>query len=93
MKFKYNPEKNSILLTQRGIGFEEIITEISQGNILGIYYHHNQEKYPNQKIMHVKCLGKIYLVPYVIEKNGNIFLKTIYPSRKATKFHLPKLSI
>ena len=27
----------------------------------------------------------IWIIPYVIEKNGDIFLKTLYPSRKYTK--------
>lgn len=29
----------------------------------------------------------VWLVPYVTEKNGDIFLKTLYPSRKYTKLH------
>jgi len=36
MNFKYNYEKNSQLLETRGIGFEEIIQAISEGNILDI---------------------------------------------------------
>lgn len=74
-----------MLLAQRGLGFEEIIEEISNGNLLQITNHHNQKLYPNQKIFHVRCLAKVYLVPYIIEENGSFFLKTLYPSRKATK--------
>jgi uncharacterized DUF497 family protein len=87
MKFEYNFEKNAQLIKERGLGFEEIITEINNGNLVNITAHHNQEKYPEQKIMHIKCLGKIYLVPYVITKEGIIFLKTLFPSRKATKLY------
>ena len=87
MNFRYNPEKNAILLQTRGIGFEEIIEQINQGNLINISAHHNPSKYPNQKIMHVRILDKIYLVPYIIENNGSIFLITLYPSRKATKEH------
>ncbi len=85
MKFRYNQDKNAKLLLERGIGFEEIIEEIANGNLVKITNHHNKEIYPNQKILHVICLDKVYLIPYVIEENGTIFLKTLYPSRKATK--------
>lgn len=85
MKFNYCPEKNAKLILERGLGFEEMIEEISNGNIIKISKHHNQTLYPNQKILFVKCLNMVYIVPYVIEEDGTIFLKTLYPSRKATK--------
>lgn len=49
--------------------------------------HPNQKKYPNQKILIVDVEGYAYLVPFVIEKEG-YFLKTIIPSRKATRQYL-----
>lgn len=85
MKFSYNPDKNAKLILERGIGFEEMIEEISNGHLVKITNHHNQALYPNQKILHILCLDVVYLVPYVIEEDGTIFLKTLYPSRKATK--------
>ncbi|MEY3182844.1 MAG: hypothetical protein RLZ35_829 [Pseudomonadota bacterium] len=85
MHFRYNPEKNALLLRERGIGFDQIIEEIENGKLLQITYHHNQTLYPKQKIFHVQCLDKVYLVPYIVESDGSIFLKTVYPSRKATK--------
>lgn len=88
MQFRYNTDKNVQLLAERGIGFEEIIEEINNGNLVTVKKHHNQEKYPKQNIMYVRCLGQIYLVPYVVEQGGTIFLKTLYPSRKATKLFL-----
>lgn len=36
-----------------GIGFQDIIFHIEQGDVLGIADHPNQEKYQNQKIMYV----------------------------------------
>ena len=89
MKFRYNEDKNIDLLKKRGIGFEEIIVEINNGNLIDIVSHHNTIKYPNQKIMMVRCLGNIFCVPYIIESKNIIFLKTLYPSRKATKKYLP----
>lgn len=85
MYFRYNHEKNSELLQIRGIGFEEIIQSISDGNLLDIRKHHNQDKYPNQEIMYVRILREVYAVPYIKENNNSIFLKTLFPSRKARR--------
>jgi len=88
MKFNYCFTKNAQLLAERGLGFEEIIEEINNGNLITIKLHHNQVKYPGQKIMYVRCMRHVYLVPYVTESNETLFLKTLFPSRKATKEYL-----
>lgn len=49
--------------------------------------HPNPEKYPRQKVMVVACDAYAYLVPY-IEEDQHFFLKTIIPSRKATRDYL-----
>jgi uncharacterized DUF497 family protein len=85
MNFRYNHEKNAELLKSRGIGFEEIIQSIADGNLLEIRKHHNQGKYPNQEIMYVRVLKEVYAVPYIKEKEDLIFLKTLFSSRKARK--------
>ena len=85
MNFRYNHEKNAELLKVRGIGFEEIIQSIADGNLLEIRKHHNQVKYPNQEIMYIRILQEVYAVPYIKEKEDSIFLKTLFPSRKAKK--------
>ena len=90
MNFRYNHEKNAELLKLRGIGFEEIIQSIADGNLLEIRKHHNQVKYPNQEIMYVRVLKEVYAVPYIKEKENLIFLKTLFPSRKARKEFLGK---
>ena len=46
--------------------------------------HPNKSKFPNQRIWVVKVRGYAHLVPFV-EPETEIFLKTIIPSRKATK--------
>jgi len=46
--------------------------------------HPNRDKYPNQRLFLVRIDDYAWLVPYV-ENDGEIFLKTIIPSRKATK--------
>ena len=79
MDFRYNYEKNSQLLKIRGVGFEEIIQAISDGNILDI------RKHPNQNIFYVRLLEEVYAIPFIEEKNDCIFLKTLFPTRKARK--------
>ncbi len=76
-----------MLINERNISFEDIIVNINLGNELDIYDHPNQKKYPNQKISVVQVEDYVYLVPY-IENDEEIFLKTIIPSRKATKQYI-----
>ena len=84
--YRWNPDKNETLIQERGISFEEIVLNIEIGNEIEIYDHPNQEKYPGQKVSAVKVENYVYLVPF-IESEDEIFLKTIIPSRKATKRH------
>ena len=83
----WSPEKNAQLKADRNISFEDVIVNINLGNELDIYDHPNQQKYPNQKISVVQVEDCVYLVPYV-ENDEEIFLKTIIPSRKATKQYI-----
>ena len=82
--YAWNPEKNDLLKEERGISFEEIVLNIQLGNEGDIYEHPNQERYPGQKISVVLIEGYAYLVLFV-ENEEEFFLKTIIPSRKATK--------
>jgi uncharacterized DUF497 family protein len=85
--FKWNAEKNEILLRERGITFEEIVQRIESGTNVIETDHPNPNKYPNQKILIIDVDGYAYLVPCIIKQN-EYFLKTIIPSRKATKKYL-----
>ena len=88
MKFySWNPDKNKLLQQERSISFEEIIFHIQSGDEIEIFDHPNQDRYPNQKISVVVVEEYVYLVPFVKTEEG-IFLKTIIPSRKATKKYL-----
>ncbi len=82
--FRWPAEKNEILARERGITFEEIVQRIESGAKVIETDHPNKEKYPNQKILIIDVEGYAYIVPCVIDKN-EYFLKTIIPSRKATK--------
>ncbi|MDH5720715.1 MAG: DUF4258 domain-containing protein [Spirochaetia bacterium] len=85
--FRWSAEKNELLSKERGITFEEIVQKIESGARVIETEHPNKKKYPNQKILIVDIGGYAYLVPCVIENNEYI-LKTIIPSRKATKKYL-----
>ncbi len=82
--FDWDPAKNDRLKTERGISFEEIILEIEAGNIIDVIDHPNQGRYPGQLIYVINIEEYVFLVPFV-ESEDMIFLKTIVPSRKATK--------
>ena len=83
-RYNWDPSKNEKLKAERHISFEEVVFHIGQGDEVDIFEHPNQERYPGQKISVVLIEGYAYLVPYV-ESETEIFLKTIIPSRKATK--------
>ncbi len=69
------------------ISFEEVIEAINEGRLLAKVKHSNQNKYPNQWMFVVNIQDYVYLVPFV-EDEEKIFLKTIFPSRKATTKYL-----
>lgn len=85
--FNWNDEKNQQLIADRGVSFEDIVYYIQQGQLLDDLCNPNQEKYPDQRIFIVEIDSYAYLVPYV-ECDGEVFLKTIIPSRKATKQYI-----
>ena len=83
----WNEEKNEVLKEERGISFEEILFHIRRGDVLDILEHPNPERYSGQRVFVVDVDGYAYLVPFV-EDAQVVFLKTIIPSRKATKRYL-----
>ena len=76
-----------MLKADRGIGFEDIVFHIERGDVLDILEHLNPKRYAGQRIFVVRRDDYVYLVPFV-EDEKLIFLKTIIPSRKATKEYL-----
>jgi len=82
--YRWNYEKNLKLKAERGISFEQVVMHIERGDILDVVQHPNQKKYPNQQIIVVDIHNYAYLIPFVKDENGK-YLKTIIPSRKATR--------
>jgi hypothetical protein len=64
-----------------------MVVAIESGGLLDILAHPNLAKYPNQKMLVVASDGYAYLVPFV-EEDDHFFLKTVIPSRKATRDYL-----
>lgn len=85
--FRWNAGKNETLKAERSVSFERIVVAIESGELLDILAHPNQVKYPRQRVLVVSCDGYVYLVPYV-EEEDYFFLKTVIPSRKATRDYL-----
>ena len=84
MVFRWDLQKNALLMRERGLSFEQIVLAVEGGDLLQVIAHPNPARYPNQKIMVVAMDGYAFLVPFVQEEGG-YFLKTIIPSRKATR--------
>jgi uncharacterized DUF497 family protein len=85
--FSWNPEKNERLLIERGVSFEEAVFHIERGDLLDVLEHPNQARYPSQRIYVVNIRGYAHFVPFV-ENENEVFLKTIFPSWKATETYL-----
>jgi hypothetical protein len=85
--FSWSEEKNELLKVERQISFEDVVFYIEMGYLLDVLEHPNQKKYKGQKIFVVQIADYVYLVPF-IEDDHEIFLKTIIPSRKATRAYL-----
>ena len=85
--FDWNDEKNEFLKRVRGVSFEDVVFHIQNGDVLDIIKHPKEDRYPRQNIIVLNIDGYVYLVPY-LKVRGVRFLKTIIPSRKATKGYL-----
>jgi len=85
--YAFDPEKNAWLMRQRGVSFEQIIALIEGGALIRVLEHPDQERYPGQLLYEVDVNGYVHIVP-VVREGRTLFLKTIYPSRRATRQRL-----
>ena len=84
---RWSAEKNELLKLSRGVSFESIVVAIEADGLLDIVKHPNVKKYPNQRVLVVSIDGYVYLAPFV-EEADYFFLKTVIPSREATRDYL-----
>lgn len=83
-EYVWSDAKDRKLRSERGIGFLDVVEAIAAGGLLDVLEHPDAAKYPEQKIFVVRLRAYVYLVPFV-ENEREIVLKTIIPSRKATR--------
>lgn len=88
--FDWNIEKNKKLQKERGINFEQAVQAILSNDLIKIEKNPSK-KHPNQLMYIIKINNYCYLVPFIKQKD-KIFLKTVIPSRKATKKYIKNLS-
>jgi hypothetical protein len=81
MIIKWNSEKSKKLKIERGVSFDELLED---GTIIEISDNPARE---NQQIFIVNYDNYIYAVPFV-KNEDEVFLKTLYRSRKLTKKYL-----
>jgi uncharacterized DUF497 family protein len=78
----WDDEKNQKLQIERDISFDQISEIILRKEYLDILENLSR---PNQQIFVVNLNNYIYAVPFVVDDQSNIVLKTAYPSRKLHK--------
>jgi len=84
--FVWDKNKNALLKRKRGISFEDVVESLVERGPLWIDDHPRPENYPGQKLFAVLIGGYVFIVPFQ-ETEDAIILKTIFPSRKATKIY------
>jgi uncharacterized DUF497 family protein len=84
--FVWDEDKNALLKRKRGISFEDVAESLAERGPLWIDDHPRPENYPGQKLFAVLIGDYVFIVPFQ-ETEDAIILKTIFPSRKATKIH------
>ncbi len=80
----WDPEKNIRLIENRNLSFDlisEIILEKKYYDIL------ENKSRKDQFLFIIPYDDYTYAVPFMIDKNNNIILKTIFPSRKFHKIY------
>ena len=89
MEFDWSPTKNAELKERHGFGFERILIALAEGALLDNRTHPNSDRYGHQRQLIVEINSYAWVVPFI--RSGNeMFLKTMFPSRKATRKYLEK---
>jgi len=84
LTYEWNEDKNNLLKKKRQISFEDVLFSLKNEKLLDVIPSPTHE---NQECFVININDYIYIVPFVINEEI-IFLKTIYPSRKHTKYYL-----
>jgi len=84
---RWDERKNRWQKQHRGVCFEQAAVCLALERVLDVTDHPNQGRYPGQKLAVIEINGYAYLVP-LDHSGGEIVLKTMIPSRKATQKYI-----
>ena len=84
MNILWDEDKNKRLKLERGISFEDFAELILEKKYLDILENPAREE---QMIFIVSYKDYTYVVPFVLDEEENIVLKTVFPSRKFHKLY------
>jgi len=79
MQIIWDKAKNDKLIAERGISFDTFASLILQKKYRAIRKNPSRD---GQKIFVISYRNYTYVVPFVVDKDNNLVLKTIFPSRK-----------
>ena len=82
MEILWDKEKNQRLILGRSVSFEEISGKILNGDYIAIMKNPTRKK---QKYFIMQLRGYTWVVPFLIDEQERIVLKTAFPSRKYHK--------
>ncbi|MCL2444165.1 MAG: hypothetical protein FWD13_11990 [Treponema sp.] len=82
MRVIWDNDKNTRLIAERGLSLETFASLILEKKYLAILKNPSREE---QKIFVINFQSYTYVVPFVIDMEKNIVLKTVFPSRKYHK--------
>ena len=75
--FLWSHEINAQLLANRGLCCEAVVAAIEAGDLSDVLEHPNPDRYPSQRVLEVQIGESVVLVPFVVDGEGALFLKTV----------------
>lgn len=84
----YDNEKANTLKLERNIDIDEIVELIINKKYLDILENSKRE---GQLIFILSYKNYTHVVPFIIDENDNIIIKTVFPSRNFHKIYKEKL--
>lgn len=82
----WSDAKNADLKQRYGFGFERVVVALAEDGLIDERAHPNTERYGHQRQLLVLIDDYVWIVPFVAD-DESVFLKTMFPSRKATRAH------
>ena len=84
MQIIWDEEKNRKLILERGLSIEKFAELILEKKYHAVLKNPSRAK---QQIFVIPFQNYTYVVPFIIDEDQNIVLKTVFPSRKFHKMY------